>query len=237
MNATGTPGAFVLGRDVTIAEARVSEKRKISSREKQARLLHHLANIELQAMELAARTLCEFPQAPQDFREQLAEIAIGESRHLILCLEGLDHLGFKWGDWPVHLVLWNAVTADDSLLDRVLIVHRYLEGSGLDAGDAILRRLIGAEDKIARRAVEVIVREEVDHVLFGSRWYKTFVLEQKLDIEKDFSARISRIAQLVPKREKIARELRLKAGFTEFEIAEMEKHQNVREPLKAFVGS
>jgi uncharacterized ferritin-like protein (DUF455 family) len=227
---------FKPGRDVAVVDVREvrNRKLKLSSNEGQARLLHDLANIELQAMELAVRTLLEFPEAPQEFREQLAEVALGESRHLTLCLDGIDHFGFHWGHWSAHLALWNAVDAGDSLLDRILIVHRYLEGSGLDAGDSILRRLIGVESKVARHAVELIVREEVDHVLFGSRWYHRLAQEQKIDVEKDFAERLARIAKTVPRREQIARDLRVKAGFTEFEIAELIKYGP---ELKALVGS
>src|SRR4051812_40126695 len=44
----------------------------LSTAEGQARLLHDLASIELQAMELGLRTLTEYPNAPKEFREQLA---------------------------------------------------------------------------------------------------------------------------------------------------------------------
>ena len=118
-------------------------KKGLSFKEGQARLLHDLASIELQAMELCLRSLYEYPDAPVAFREQLATIALGEGNHLQLCLNGIETLGFAWGDWPVHVALWHSTANSDSLLDRILIVHRYLEGSGLDAGDTLLRRLSG----------------------------------------------------------------------------------------------
>lgn len=226
----------VLGRDVRVVSLEELPPRPgLSTVEGQARLLHDLANIELQAMELAVRTLEEFPEAPKDFRSELADIAMSEARHLALCLDGLEALGFAWGHWPVHLYLWNAVAAEDSLLDRILIVHRYLEGSGLDSGDRILRRLSGVKEKGARGArtiVGTIVREEVDHVLFGSRWYHRICREARLDPEADFAARIQRIAKQVPRRERLARELRLKAGFTEGELITLEALK-FEEPISA----
>src|SRR4051812_47649817 len=153
------------GRDVQIRPIReLPPKKGLSFREGQARLLHDLASIELQAMELGLRTLAEFPEAPKAFREELAQVTFEESRHLRLCLEGMLELEMPWGSFPTHLGLWQSVSADDSLLDRILIVHRYLEGSGLDASDTLLRRLSGVKGSVAVRAVEVIRREEVGHV-------------------------------------------------------------------------
>jgi uncharacterized ferritin-like protein (DUF455 family) len=215
--------ALILGRDVEVVPMHLlPPKIGLSQPRGQARLLHDLANIELQAMELAVRTLHEFPEAPVDFREELAEIALSESRHLELCLKGIDTLGSRWGEWQVHSALWNTVGEDDTLLSRILIVHRYLEGSGLDAGESILRRLAGVADKATRDVVKTIVEEEVGHVLFGSRWYHRLAAIEKVDVEKDFALRMNEISRIAPRRERIARDVRTKAGFTDFELDVLE---------------
>lgn len=184
-----------------------------------ARLLHDLANIELQAMELALRTLIEYPEAPDEFRQELSQLVLSEAEHLKMCLEGIASLGYSWGHWPVHMALWDSVSTSDSLLDRILIVHRYLEGSGLDAGETILRRLSGVDEDGLNRIVSQIVREEIDHVEFGSRWYRKICKMQKLDPNDDFKSRFLKIKTKVPKRiERLSRDLRLQAGFTEEEI-------------------
>lgn len=210
----------VPGRDVQILALRdLPDKPGLSTREGQARLLHDLASIELQAMELGLRTLMEFPDAPAAFRAELVEVTREEGLHLRLCLEGLEALGRPWGSFPTHLALWQACAADDSLLDRIVLVHRYLEGSGLDASATILRRLGGVRAPEALRAVEVISRDEVEHVLFGSRWYHRLVHEAGLDPGEDFRARLERLFQRVPRRlEPIQAALRLRAGFTQNEI-------------------
>src|SRR5690606_23865514 len=88
-------------RDIEVLNVKFHPPKKgLSYNEGQARLLHDLANIELQAMELGLRTLIEFPDAPKIFKEQLAEITMEEASHLKLCLEGIERLGYKWGDWP-----------------------------------------------------------------------------------------------------------------------------------------
>ncbi|MGZ6480488.1 MAG: DUF455 family protein, partial [Bdellovibrionales bacterium] len=151
----------VPGRDVQILPIReLPAKKGLSTREGQARLLHDLASIELQAMELGVRSLIEFPDAPRAFREELAQVTLEEGKHLRLCVEGLEALGFPWGSFAAHNGLWTCVSAEDSLLDRIVIVHRYLEGSGLDASNTILRRLAGVRAVEALKAVEVISRDE-----------------------------------------------------------------------------
>ena len=216
---------FELGRDVpVVTPSLLPPKPGLSLAEGQARLLHDLASIELQAMELAVRTLSEYPEAHPDFRRELSEIALGEARHLSLCLDGIEALGYEWGHWPVHSALWNVVGPEDTLLDRILIVHRHLEGAGLDAGESMLRRLTGAT-KIGpvRDIVGVIVREEVDHVYFGTKWYRKTAESLKIDPERDFVSRIAQISALAPRREKIAHEARRRAGFTEAELEALER--------------
>lgn len=209
------------GRDVQIWSVRdLPAKAGLSSREGQARLLHDLASIELQAMELGLRTLIEFPEAPEKFRQELAEITAEEGEHLRLCVEALEGLGVPWGHFPTHLGLWQAVDKSDSLLDRILIVHRYLEGSGLDASSKILRRLTGVKASEVTRALTVIFHDELAHVRFGSCWYHALVREEgRLDPVDDFRARLERLAQRVPRRlEPIQADLRASAGFLSGEI-------------------
>ncbi len=215
-------------RDALILEFKAHpEKKGFSSKEGQARMLHDLASIELQAMELGLRTLVEFPEAPLQFKEELWAVTKSESEHLEMCLTEIDRLGYKWGHWPINCGLWAAVSPSDSLLDRILIVHRYLEGSGLDAGDTLIKRLAGVDASPVQKAVQIINDEEVGHVLFGSRWYEKLCLENKLSPADDFIIRMDRLRGILPKRVgKVNHELRKKAGFTSQEIKYLE---NLRE--------
>ncbi|NUN07205.1 MAG: DUF455 family protein [Bdellovibrio sp.] len=213
-------------RDVEVLHPKLHPAKKgFSTVEGQARMLHDLASIELQAMELGLRTLVEYPDAPQGFREELMAVTVSEAQHLRMCVEGIHELGFKWGDWPVHLALWRAVSVEDTLLDRILIVHRYLEGSGLDAGDTLIRRLEGTTGKESiQKIVKQINYEEIGHVDFGSRWYRKICRNEKLDASSDFPARMDSLRQRLPKRvEPLNKDLRMKAGFTEEEIAYYER--------------
>lgn len=197
----------------------------LSSVEGQARLLHDLASIELQAMELGLRTLTEYPNAPKDFREQLALITRSEGEHLKLCLDAIEACGFQWGHWPVHVALWEATTAGEELIHRILVVHRHLEGSGLDAGDSILRRLSGVASKVTRSSVKRIVDEEIGHVDFGSLWFREICKLNHCDPNEEFKMRMPRIAAHTPRNEKLDRERRLLAGFTHDEMDYLESLQ------------
>ena len=218
----------VIGRDLEVRNiSELPPKSGLGSEKGQARMLHDLASIELQAMEMSFRSLVDYPEAPKEFREQLAEIVLDEARHLQLCLDQIRGLGFEWGDWPVHTGLWRCLSGEDSLLDRLFIVHRFLEGSGLDAGDKILRRLNQVGHKGTVQVVKVIAEEEIGHVQFGSRWYREICKIQKRDAGKDFLSRSEVLYRRLPRRlEPMNPELRTRAGFSGEEFSALRSIQD-----------
>jgi len=214
-------------RDIELlVPKKLPPKKGISTSEGQARMLHDLASIELQAMELGLRTLVDFPDAPDEFKVNLYKLTLEEANHLEMCLIEIEKLGFKWGSWPVHTALWEATSTEDSLLDRILIVHRYLEGSGLDAGDTLFRRLQAIDCPSVKMAVRKIGDEEIGHVLFGSEWYRKICKLENIDPGVDYFTRMTKLRGILPKRiEPVNIDLRLKAGFTHDEITYL---QNLR---------
>jgi uncharacterized ferritin-like protein (DUF455 family) len=206
-------------RDATVLDVRAMPARPaLYTHAGLARLLHDLASIELQAVELGLQTLNEYPDTPHEFREELAQITRQEAQHLQLCLREIDNLGHRWGDWPVHIGLWQGAGRTKNFLDRILMVHRHLEGSGLDAGESFLRKLHNSHHKTTVEAVSQIAHEEIAHVDFGSRWYRRVCTEQRIDPDHYFCERMKEFISWVPRREKIARERRILAGFREVEI-------------------
>jgi uncharacterized ferritin-like protein (DUF455 family) len=212
------------GRDVRVLDIKQHPpKAGLQSTDGQIRLLHDLGNIELQAMELAVRTLLEFPLAPKEFRHELAEIALEESKHFSMCLDGLEELGASWGVLPVSRSLWDAVSQDSQpsqgdFLGRIMLVHRYMEATGLDAGEKILTRLSGVKNAaLVRSVVDTIVREEIGHVSFGSRWYRKVCEQNGVDPHIHFAKAYPEILRRVPRTEKPALRLRELAGFDAFE--------------------
>lgn len=225
---TNTDIPLLVARDAqVVALQNLPDKRGLSYKEGQARLMHDLASIELQAMELSLRSLVEYPEAPVKFREELAALTLSEATHLEFCLNALSDLGYDWGHWPVHLALWQAVSAKDELLDRVLIVHRYLEGSGLDAGELLYRRLCSlSSPSPALKAVELIFKEELGHVQFGSDWYRELCRLDGRNSDEDFIQRFTKLRDVLPRRlERINHNLRSQAGFSKVEIQKLEEYR------------
>jgi uncharacterized ferritin-like protein (DUF455 family) len=220
---------FEPGRDVEILPIReLPPKKGLSFKDGQGRLLHDLASIELQAMELAFRTLAEFPAAPVQFRDELTKIALEEAKHLELCLHALNDLAQPWGTYPTHIGLWQSVSSSDTLLDRIVIVHRYLEGSGLDASDHLRERLSGVQAAHIHKVVDVIATDEVEHVQFGSRWYREICRLEGLDPEKDFRPRLLGLIKRIPRRlERINQPLREKVGFSAAEISALNEVRGI----------
>jgi uncharacterized ferritin-like protein (DUF455 family) len=218
--ATTLAKDYVPNRDAEMVHPKYHPpKPGFSTPKGQARMLHDLASIELQAMELGLRTLTEFADAPIAFKEELMNITLSESTHLEMCLLEIEKLGSKWGDWPIHQSLWKATSDEDSLLDRILIVHRYLEGSGLDAGDTLFRRLALIDCPTVKKAVHQITHDEVGHVEFGSRWYRQICALEKVDPNQDYRGRMNKLIVHLPKRlEPLAVDLRKQAGFSDEEI-------------------
>jgi uncharacterized ferritin-like protein (DUF455 family) len=218
------------GRDVSFHRPELLHgKHGLQSKTGQARLLHDLANIELQAVELGLRTLHEFQDTSREFREELARITLEEASHLQLCLSGLEDLGHQWGDWTIQTSLWDATSADDSLIDRILIVHCYLEGSGLDAGDILLNRLAGIENKKIKAIVGKIVGDEIGHVDFGRRWFQHYCAAEGLDAKSHLRRRLAELSHQLPARgARVSRSLREKSGYDLDEVVIFEEYQALK---------
>jgi uncharacterized ferritin-like protein (DUF455 family) len=214
----------------TVPPNLVPPKSGLQSPAGQARLLHDLANIELQAVELGLRTLREFKNsAPREFLHALSAITLEEGEHLKLCLYGINDLGFKWGQWPVHTQLCDTVSANDTLLERIFIVHCYLEGSGLDAGEILLRRLSGVKDPRVLKIVERIVRDELKHVSFGVKWFRQVAATIGLNADTamlDMLGCLRTQGRLPARGAVLARAVRQHAGFNEQEINLLELNQS-----------
>jgi len=136
-----------------------------------AHLLHNLAHIELNAVDLAWDTLARFAhlRLPDAFYEDFARVADDESRHLGWCLQRLSELGHAYGDMPAHDLLWQGAQASaHDVIARLAVVPLGQEARGLDAGARLTSRLRGAGDTRSAAIVERIA-QEVQELGFGWR--------------------------------------------------------------------
>lgn len=147
-------------------------KRRMDTPEGRAGLLHSLAHIEFNAMNLALDAIWRFPGMPKEYYEDWLKVAKEEAYHFSLVNEHLHTLGFAYGDFPAHNSLWEMVErTTDSVMARMALVPRTMEARGLDAVPMIRDRFIQIKEARAVEILEIILNDEIGHVLIGNRWF------------------------------------------------------------------
>jgi uncharacterized ferritin-like protein (DUF455 family) len=147
-------------------------KRKMDSVEGRASLLHSLAHIEFNAMNLALDAIWRFSDMPQEYYADWLKVAKEESFHFSLVNEHMQSFGFSYGDFSAHNSLWEMVErTTDSVIARMALVPRTMEARGLDAVPRIRDRFKQIKDVKAVEILEIILHDEIGHVLIGNRWF------------------------------------------------------------------
>ncbi|MEY4523960.1 MAG: hypothetical protein RIR27_1036 [Pseudomonadota bacterium] len=156
-------------------------KRKMDTVEGRAILWHSLAHIEFNAMNLALDAIWRFPNMPQAYYEDWLKVAKEESYHFSLISAHLQSFGFSYGDFPAHNSLWEMVErTSDSVIARMALVPRTMEARGLDAVPEIRDRFKQIKDDRAVEILEIILRDEIGHVLVGNRWFNFLCANENL---------------------------------------------------------
>jgi uncharacterized ferritin-like protein (DUF455 family) len=190
-----------------------------------ATLLHAITHIEYSAIDLALDAVYRFYDMPLEFKKDWLIVAQDEIRHYKMLNDMLESLGYRYGDFVVHSGLFDvSVHTVDSVLDRMAIVPRYYEASGLDVNPQIIKKLENRRKKphIAKviDALYIIYEEEIEHVHKGDKWFK--YLCQKEGVEESIYFDILKRYQLLDKhRPHINVEARKEAGFTCDEIKKL----------------
>ncbi len=197
-------------------------RRGLGSEEGRAALLHAVTHIEFNAINLAWDAVYRFRDMPNQYYSDWVRVADEEAYHFQLLRQRLNEMGYDYGDFPGHNGLWDMAkkTAFDPMV-RMALVPRVLEARGLDVTPGMMKRLRNVGDLKSVAALEIILRDEVGHVAIGSRWFKYHCDKRGLNMEQTFRALISQYlaGQL---RGPFHYEARLKAGFSEQELRELE---------------
>jgi uncharacterized ferritin-like protein (DUF455 family) len=188
-------------------------------------LLHAIAHIEFNAINLALDALWRFDGMPRQFYLDWLRVAAEEARHFSLLRAHLQTQGHDYGDYPAHQGLWTLCekTAHD-VTARMALVPRTMEARGLDATPLIQRKLrqVGTPDALAAAEIlEVILREEVGHVTIGDHWYRWLCERDGLEPEAHYAALVERYHAPRPK-PPLNRTARRLAGFSETELQWLE---------------
>ena len=166
--------------------------------EGRAALLHAIAHIEFNAVDLAWDAAYRFRGMPETFYDDWVRIADDEARHFALLRGRLQALGHDYGDFDAHNGLWEMCekTAHDGL-ERMALVPRVLEARGLDVTPGMIVKLRALGDEVTVAVLELILREEVAHVAAGSRWFRWYCGRRGLEPESTFRELLARYARAV----------------------------------------
>lgn len=170
-------------------------RRRPGSPEGRKAILHAVAHIELNAVDLHWDIIARFTDTPMPvgFYDDWVKAADEESKHFNLICDCLENAGSFYGDLPAHAGMWRAAedTADD-LMGRLAVVPMVLEARGLDVTPGMIEIFKKAKDLGAVAALEVIYGEEVAHVAYGSKWFHFLCGRHEQDPKDAFHALVKR---------------------------------------------
>ena len=150
-------------------------------------MVHAIAHIEFNAINLALDAVYRFRDMPQQYYSDWLRVADEEALHFTLLNDYLISKGASYGDYAAHNGLWEmAVKSDHDVLVRMALVPRVLEARGLDVTPGMINRLEQAGDTETAAILEIILDEEVRHVEIGTRWFRHCCEAEQLDPDETF---------------------------------------------------
>ena len=186
-------------------------------------LIHAVAHIEFNAINLAWDAVQRFRGLPHAYYDDWVRVAAEEAYHFGLMRDRLEELSHCYGDFPAHDGLWDMArrTAHDVLV-RMALVPRVMEARGLDVTPGMIARFRSAGDSETADRLAIILRDEVGHVAAGSRWFRHLCAERGLEAETVYFELVDQYLS-GEIRCPLNREARLTAGFGEGELARLEE--------------
>jgi len=134
--------------------------------------MHGIYVGELQALEGAGRSLWDFPDAPWEFKMNMARQCWDEARHAAIEYRHLKQLGGWKGMYPIANLNWSVVAMLDSLAARLAVQHRTFEAGSLDMETAAVPMLRDLGRDEAAEVVDAIEADEIQHVRFANEWLR-----------------------------------------------------------------
>lgn len=212
-NIPGRPAKPILVSPLSV------KKRSMRTVEGRAALVHALAHIEFNAINLALDAIWRFAAMPAQYYADWLQVAAEEAYHFSLLNAHLHSLGYQYGDFDGHNSLWEMVDrTKDDVLARMALVPRTMEARGLDANPALRNKLAQAGDQAAADILDIILRDEIGHVAIGNTWFNWLCAQRQLAPVATFQALC--LQYQAPKlRPPFNLDARRKAGFSEDELA------------------
>lgn len=193
--------------------------RSVHTTEGRAGLIHALAHIEFNAINLALDIVWRFSGLPVAFYRDWVRVAQKESEHFRLLNEHLRTMGYAYGDFPAHDGLWEmAMRTQEDLLARLALVPRTLEARGLDASPQVRHKLASGGDPAGAAIIDIILRDEIGHVGIGNCWYRWVCEQRGLEVVATY-AELAKTYRAPVLKGPFNLEARRAAGFDEQELA------------------
>lgn len=198
-------------------------RRAPHTREGHAALIHAIAHIEFNAINLALDHIVRFPGFPPEYVSDWIRVAADEAYHFGLVRDHLRTLDYAYGDFVAHDGLWqmNVQTAQDPLA-RMALVPRLLEARGLDATPPIQKKLQAIGDAAGVAILDIILRDEVGHVAIGDHWFRVLCAQGGLEPEATYRRLIQEYAAPWPQAP-FNEKARLAAGFSAQELRDLSR--------------
>ena len=198
---------------------RLVKRRSMITPEGRAILIHALAHIEFNAINLALDAIWRFAGMPREYYADWSHVADEEALHFSLLAGHLQAQGYAYGDFPAHSSLWEmAAKTRHDILARIALVPRTMEARGLDATPQVRAKLAQAGDMAAAAILDIILRDEIGHVAIGNRWYNWLCEQRGLEPVATY-ARLAAEYQAPALRGPFNLPARRAAGFSELELA------------------
>ncbi len=194
-------------------------KRSMRTVEGRATLIHALAHIEFNAINLALDAIWRFDNMPDNYYRDWLKVASEEAYHFSLLNAHLQTFGYTYGDFAGHNSLWDMVDrTKNDVLARMALVPRTMEARGLDASPSLRNKFAQVGDKAMAEILNIILRDEIGHVAIGNVWFNWLCTQRKLEPIATFAALC--VEYSAPKlKPPFNLEARRKAGFSEEELA------------------
>lgn len=170
---------------------KATEKRSLHTLPGRIAMLHALAHIELNAVDLALDIVARFASepVPHSFFDGWMRVAFEEAKHFRMVRDRLRALGADYGDMPAHDGLWQAAhSTRNDLTARLAVVPLILEARGLDVTPSLQEKMRETGDIDSADVLKVIYDDEKGHVAIGAKWFRFLCAREKKDPAATFKA-------------------------------------------------
>lgn len=218
-----TPG---MPDSINLVAPKSLKKRGMQSQAGRNTLMHAIAHIEFNAINLALDAAYRFRDMPNEFTHDWLKVAADEARHFQLIQNYLLDNDSCYGEMPAHNGLWEmAVDTAHDTTARMALVPRVLEARGLDVTPTMIKRLNSVGDSQAVAILNTIYEDEIEHVAIGSKWFHYQCQQQNLEPRQTFIELVKTYLHGELKGP-FNVSARLLAGFDEQELQNLENQNN-----------